>query len=140
MAVEKLLRFLKDAIARDLGIIMDSGGDFALGIATRHELTPLHSEKASVNVGMTENIYSAFASGDKRIRKLVCTGVTDGYFRLLVDGSVFAVGKITPTKRVWVEDFGGGFVFAPDTKSIVLQVTNTGRVTSDYESIIYTGE
>ena len=140
MAVENILRFLKNSIAHDLGIISDSAGDYALGVAVRHELTPVHASKTGVQVGLTELIHNITVSGDKRIRKIVCTGDTDAFFKLKIDGNIVSFGKITPTDRVFIEEFAGGFLFVPDTKTIELSVENTGLITSDYEAIIYFGE
>ena len=139
MAVENLLRFKDnlDNSVHDLNITLDSESEYYLGVNNRTQLTPQHDNAAALPVSSSASLYNQTATAIQRIRKVTCTGDTDGYFELFLDGSKIAFGKITPTERVWTEAFAGGILYVPIGALLQLRVTNTGRITSDFESIIY---
>lgn len=136
---ESILQFQDESlVARDLNITEDQEGDFYLGVNNRASVTPIHSTAASVSVGQTTNIYNQVAAANTRIKKIVCTGQTDGFFKLKVNGSVVAMGKTSPTEYTFNEDFAGCVLFVAAGATITLEVKNTGIVTADFEGIIYT--
>lgn len=139
-APESVLQFLDESlVAQNLNITEDPEGDFYLGVNNRATVDPIYSTAASVAVGATANIYNQVAAANTRIRKIVCLGETDGFFKLKINGSVKAMGKTSPAEYNFTEDFAGGVLYVPSGASITLEVKNTGIITSDYEGIIYTG-
>ncbi len=137
---ESILQFLDESlIAQNLNITEDPEGDFYLGVNNRAAVEPIYSTAASVAVGSTTNIYNQVASSNTRIRKIVCLGETDGFFKLKINGSVKAMGKTSPAEYTFKEDFAGGVLYVSSGATITLEVKNTGIVTADYEGIIYTG-
>jgi hypothetical protein len=140
MPIENLLR-IKDSVTHavyDPAIIPDHGS-YNIGVNVRQAVHPVYDSVSSLLTGSTAVVYYEMLASVTRIRKVVATGLTDGFFKLKLNGSVVAMGKITPLERVWVSDFGGVLI-GEIGQSLTLEVTNTGVVTSGYEAIIYKGD
>lgn len=141
MADEYLIRFLdEDNIPQDISIVRDINENNYLGAVNRNPLNATHSLVAGVAVDETETIYQETISGSPvRLKKIVVTGQTDGFFKAYLGSDIIAFGKIGAVERVWKEDFAGGCIYIPVGSTFRIDVLNTGIITSNYESIVYKG-
>jgi hypothetical protein len=132
-----LLRWLDQFnVAHDLWIDPGPDGGYRLRTRSTVSIAPSVGAVSAIPIGGSANLLNFIAPSDYYLRGFNVTGQTDGLFGLTVNGTLVASEKLTPIVRVVNFTFPG-YLFVPAGQSIVLSVTNTGVIPSDYNGSLY---
>lgn len=139
MAVdEALLRWLDSSSnVRDLQITPGSDGGYRLSVTDRSESVSVYSEALSINIGSTIQLYNQTLSNDLRFSGFWVSGETDGLFTFKNGSSVFAKKRINIINKDSTEYFKAP-IFLNTGDNLIIEVTNIGIQTANFECIFYT--
>lgn len=134
---EALLRFLDpSANVRDIQITPGTDGGYRFATIDKTGTVATYAQALAVGVGTTVTLLSNTALSNKRYSGIYVTGETDATFTVKLNGNIIMMSKINQINKDKMSVFPNPYP-ALVSDVLLVEVTNSGIQTSDFECILY---